>query len=139
MVGSGRRRRSQQANRRRRGEIVAKLRTSLNALAAASVLAMALMTLPPDLAHAADNSPTPKSPAQQSCESRGYHWVGGKCADKQCLGSQGYSAPGTVRQVRMPDGYWDTYYCDGVTGRWKHVGLVPGTNPPAPPPPTASQ
>ena len=115
------------------------LHTSLNALAAAAVLAMALMTLPPDLAHAADNSPTPKSPAQQNCESRGYHWVSGKCADKTCPRAGTSGEPGEIWLQRV-DGTYVYRMCDGTTGKWVVVAIQPGTSgTSAPPPPTASR
>ncbi len=115
------------------------LRTSLNALAAASVLATFLMTLPPDLAYAADNSPKPKSPAQQNCESRGYHWVDGKCADKQCPRAGTPSDPGDVWYQRV-DGVLITRYCDGTTGKWITLDIQPGTSGgPTAPPPTAQR
>jgi hypothetical protein len=112
------------------------LRTSPNALAAAAVLAMFLMTLPPDLAHAAPISPKPKSPAQQSCESRGYQWSDSKgCADRKCARAGTPSEPGDV-WIQRVDGETIYRYCDGFTGKWV-VLIQPGT--PAAPPPTASQ
>ena len=115
------------------------LSASLNALAAAFMLAMFLMTLPPDLAHAADNSPKPKSPAQQNCESRGFWWIDGKCADKNCPRAGSPSLPGEVWYQRV-DGVWITRYCDGTTGNWVVLGIQPGTSgTSAPPPPTASR
>jgi hypothetical protein len=111
------------------------LRTTLNALAAASVLAMALMTLPPDLAHAADNSPKPS--AQQNCESRGYHWVDGKCADKTCPRAGTPSQPGEV-WIQVVDGQSIWRYCDGTTGKWKTI-IQPGTSGGPTSPPTAQR
>jgi hypothetical protein len=122
---------------------VVKLWTSLNALAAASVLAAALMTLPPGLAFAADNNPRPtKSPAQQSCESRGYGWIDGQCADKKCFdrASGAYTTePGSVVTVMQPNGLNRYYMCNGLTGLWERIIIQPGDQPPPPPPPTASR
>lgn len=116
-----------------------KVRTSLNALAAASVLALSLMTLPPDLAHAADNSPRPTSPAEE-CRSRGYAWIEDKCADKPCPRAGTPGEPGDVWMQRV-DGQWIYRMCDGVTGKWVVISeMRPGTSVgPAAPPPTASR
>jgi len=122
---------------------VVKLRSSLNALAAASLLALVLTTLPAGVVHAAPNSPKPS--AKQDCINRGYRWMEGQgCADKTCR--QGGTVfrhpaePGETRYIRNSDGTVTTQYCDGVTGTWITLGIQPGTSaPPPPPPPTASQ
>jgi hypothetical protein len=113
-----------------------RIRATLNTLAAAAVLALALLTLPPDLAFAADNDPGPY--AQLICEMRDYAWINGRCADRHC--SNG-GEPGETRNVNVGGPRSTLIMCDGLTGKWIVIATIqPGTSGgPGAPPPTAQR
>jgi len=112
------------------------IRTPLRTLTAASLLALALTSVPAGMVHAAPNSP---GWTKNSCTAAGYAWsdkLG--CAFRSCGHNGEILEPGEVRSVRGKDGKVTTSFCDGFTGRMVDV-LRPGTSGPTTPPPTAQR
>lgn len=99
------------------------IRARLRTVATASLLALAIISLPATSAYAAPNTP------QGRCADRGGVWDPNRgCATKGCESDSGYHSHGekiTLISGSFP-GYvklrkTTTYKCDGFTGNWVQV------------------
>src|SRR5215207_5089894 len=91
------------------------IRDRARTLTMASLLALALLSVPAGLAHAA-----PKSTAEAICRAQGFAYdpaLG--CADNFCINPDGGAAvsPGTAYVHKGTQ-----YMCNGFTGLWDKVG-----------------
>jgi hypothetical protein len=92
-----------------------RMRTTLRFLAAVALMSFGLLATPAGLALAADNSTNPTG--REQCESQGYLWIDGKCANKKCPRAGTPSNPGET-WIQTVDGEMIFRYCDGTTGKW---------------------
>jgi hypothetical protein len=95
-----------------------KIRDRARSLAMASMLALALMSLPAAQAYAATNV------VKAGCEGAGYIWSDTKgCSNRSCGGwPYGNGEPGEISLALGTD---HAAYCDGFTGQWTQVSLAP--------------
>ena len=81
------------------------------ALASAALLAIALVGVSGEFAHAKTWL------TQEYCERAGYRWTGNQCADVECRWDGQSYKDGQAIRVNFPSGsFW--LVCDGVTGNW---------------------
>jgi hypothetical protein len=103
-----------------------KLRTPLGSLATASLLALAIVSLPAGSAYA--TATNPKNKTATTCQAQGYEWDDVKgCADKTCT-----MYGETYHHGQFTNRGEDIVYCDGYTGNWVLIRTRPRSGPAAP-------
>lgn len=89
------------------------LQKNVRTFASASLLALAIASVPMGIAHAATHT------NRQSCEAAGFVWMEGRgCIDKTCSHGGKTYQNGEGYRVTVFAGQHRLYVCDGVTGEF---------------------